>query len=761
MFHTFDTGSARGGSSSGGNNSKAKRRTSTVRACEPCRRRKIRCNGEQPCETCTWYRKAETCHYTEPRQRQVPYQRSIEKISSTLQDYRAILQKLFPNTHPERLLNVPRERLVELITQTSPSSISLSPSISQATESRATPPNPEAGSLEALQTLPEENSDTTESKSNGVPGISDDVNGLSLSVKQASSYQGISSVMAVLRVIIWLDPEAQASFARTPDRSAVASRNHTPPADGVSIGTPASAGLSSVWDEIPLINAYFVYVHTLVPLIEEQSFRETYTSGRRHDSRWLALLNTVLAMGSVAASTSDDVGHRVYFNRAKQHLALESLGSAHLETVQTLALLGGFYLHYIQQPNLANAIMGATFRLATTLGLHREYMDGQNAGSPKHQGLPADMRRRVWWCTFNLDAWASLNLGRPSMGRWGHAIGALPPQLIEDTQAGPILLLKENIKFCVITTRIEDALAVSPLIPPDELLSLDNSLLDWCRNLPPALQVSQTTPQQHNYEMPGMTIAKCVMRWRFHLARIAIHRPVLLWYALRRMPLAGISAEKQQAIEKCRDAASELIADVSASWKGSKTCQMSGWNATWIIYQASMVPMLSLFSDAVDAAVVEKCRHQVEVVMAALAELRGWSQTASRSLEVMGKIYDASKKFTIRSMQSQGEDQSTPSQFYDPVHNTRSYYQDQNFNVAPQQTDLMVDTMWDSLNWSTGFENMAYPFDTSPEWEYGPATGWTDPTGAGSFPFDMTYPSGSAQMMNQNPNGQQPYQQNQ
>jgi hypothetical protein len=352
--------------------------------------------------------------------------RSIEKIATTLQDYRAVLQKLFPTLHPDSLLNVSRERLLELLSQTSPLQ-PLSPTFSQGVDAKPSPPNPEAGSLEALQTMPEEASDTTDTKSNGVPGISDDVNALSLSVKQSSSYLGISSVIAALRVICYLDPEAQSAFIKTPDRSALSSRDHSIPPEA----NDADPGIINPWDEVPIINAYFVYVHAFIPLIEEQTFRETYMSGRRQDSRWLALLNVVLAMGSMAASTSDDKGHRVYYNRAMQYLGFDTIGSAHLETVQTLALLGGFYLHYIQQPNLAIAVMGATLRLATTLGLHREYLDGRTQRSPKSRTPSVEMRRRIWWCIFNLDAWASSNLGRPSMGRWGHAITVKPPQFVD------------------------------------------------------------------------------------------------------------------------------------------------------------------------------------------------------------------------------------------------------------------------------------------------------------------------------------------
>lgn len=328
---------------------------------------------------------------------------------------------------------------------------------------------------------------------------------------------------------------------------------------------------------------------------------------------------------------------------------------------------------------------------------------------------------------------------------------------LKQQQASPILLLQEFIRFNIISTQIEDALAVSPLIPTNELLSLDNAMIEWYRNLPAPLQPSHNTPQQHNYESPGVPIAKSVMRWRYHLMRLSIHRPVLLWYALRRMPFASISAEKQVAIEKCRDSAADLITDITSTWASSKPCQMSGWNATWLLYQASMVPLLSLFSDSIDRSVVERCQQQVEMVMAALVEMRAWSLTAQRSLEVVSKIYEVSKRFTARSMQSQQQDETNSSHFYDPVHPSRSVVSDAaNFSGITMNSDVMMDSMWDSLNWSQGWENMWYPFDTmSPDWEYGPTTGWGEQLGATGFPFEQVLGGTAGQMPGADDNGQQ------
>ena len=319
-----------------------------------------------------------------------------------------------------------RDRLVELISKASPfhPPSPRTPSVDE----KPPPVNPDAGSLEQLQPMPEEGSDAFGQKNQALEGITDDVNMLSLSVKQNSSYLGISSVMAVLRVITWLDPDC---LAKSPERSIVPSRATSSPPDSRAHERDTHKGdasSASAWDEIPLINAYFTYVHPFIPLIEESTFRETYMAAQRIDTRWELLLNSVLAMGSIAASASDDTSHQVYFNRAKQHLNMDILDSAHLEVVQALAILGGFYLHYVQIPNQANALMGATLRIATMLGLHRDYTEGVNPAKLQKAAFSIEMRRRIWWCTFMLDAWVGNTTGRPSMGRMSHAITAKPPQ---------------------------------------------------------------------------------------------------------------------------------------------------------------------------------------------------------------------------------------------------------------------------------------------------------------------------------------------
>lgn len=312
----------------------------------------------------------------------------------------------------------------------------------EALEASKNPENPdEVRSLDQLQPFPEEHSDGQGDDASSIhstaesPGITDEVNALSLSLRPFSTYLGVSSVIAAFRVIASLNPQSLA-FNCGPARPRQASgkarsqRRRGEHLAQVSV-SPVPPGSLSIWSEVPAINNYFEHVHPIVPLLDETRFRETYAEKRRTDSRWLLLLNAVLAMGSVAGTEAHDHTHFGYYSRAKEHLKLDILGFAHIETIQALTILGGLYLHYINKPVLANSLLGVTYRMATTIGLHRDYAGGSQLLNDAKSLEGIELRRRLWWCLLIVDAWNTIFLGRPTLGRMGpgHTTGR-PEQLI-------------------------------------------------------------------------------------------------------------------------------------------------------------------------------------------------------------------------------------------------------------------------------------------------------------------------------------------
>lgn len=344
--------------------------------------------------------------------------RQVEKASKELERHRKIFKILLPDVDTESLLGLSREDLLEIITK-QPSQSHGEPShlASPATSSSGQPDHhftaSEDTNLETLQSIPEDHP-PCRSDSPEMPDVSDDVNALRLSTNPTSSYLGISSIQAALKVIIWLDPTCTAFL---PSPSSV--WNGVSDAQVERQQEVNTAHNQAKLSETEIISAYFIYFHPFTPLVDKEAFWETYLAGDRTDDRWLALLNIVLALGCIAIEPPESLTHRSYFIACKDHLDLSALGSSHLETIQTLGLLGGWYCHYTSQPNLAWSLLGAALRMAVAMGIDRD--------TKTNPHLPTvSLRCRMWWSLLCMDTWASMTLGRPSMGRFPAVVLSLP-----------------------------------------------------------------------------------------------------------------------------------------------------------------------------------------------------------------------------------------------------------------------------------------------------------------------------------------------
>ena len=79
--------------------------------------------------------------------------------------------------------------------------------------------------MEALEQAPPEDPYWDEARKHQlrVQGISDDVNGLSMSVDRLSSYVGISSITAALKVIVRCAPQTRSLIAHNSQETALPS----------------------------------------------------------------------------------------------------------------------------------------------------------------------------------------------------------------------------------------------------------------------------------------------------------------------------------------------------------------------------------------------------------------------------------------------------------------------------------------------------------------------------------------------------------
>lgn len=352
-----------------------------------------------------------------------------EKSGQSSNQYRAALERLFPEKPPEEIVNLPREALLELMNGggSQPSQPHDSPTVAASIHAHGSALPMGQPVLETLHSMPEDGlgQGISISRDESLEQISDDVNALSLSTRQPTSYLGISSTQAALKVITWLltlsDPNI--STIITQHRSDRA----TDPAPAPNISS------EPMFSESEILDAYFVNFHTLAPLLDEKSFKATLSAGTRTDSLWQALLNIVLALGSIAVSGPESHTHRTYFDRSMNLLHLRTLGTPSIETIQTLGLIGGWYCHYISQPNLGYSLIGAAVRMAVSLGLQREPYNSHLALDPTRTAY-WEYRRRIWWSLCCLETWGHETLGRASMNFFAPTITVARPRFLNEVR---------------------------------------------------------------------------------------------------------------------------------------------------------------------------------------------------------------------------------------------------------------------------------------------------------------------------------------
>lgn len=282
-------------------------------------------------------------------------------------------------------------------------------------------------------------------------------------------------------------------------------------------------------------------------------------------------------------------------------------------------------------------------------------------------------------------------------------------------------LFQDAVRYCMVSTRIEDAMALSPLIDDADRKELDNALTDWYRAS--SVQNGEAT------ESVRITPGKNLLRWRYGLSQITLHRPLLLLYAVHKTKFSSLRPEHRTSIEICRKAAEELITDIATTWQAPKACQFSGTHATWILYQATMVPLLSLFSDYTDSRLMSECRRQVEIAMSALMDLCPWSIIGRQSLESVSLLYEASQRYSeqqrTRVDQSLAETQrpGTSDQHGSDSEYFRSvdHFNGEEYNNLHMSghKELIDSNIPDDLDWYTKWDSMDYTLDVQySEWRH-------------------------------------------
>ncbi|KAJ8115651.1 hypothetical protein OPT61_g2760 [Boeremia exigua] len=337
---------------------KRRRVDRVIAACDLCKKRKVKCDGEQPCAYCQRKGRANTCSFTAPKVR------GVRSAGHT------------PSGPTPSHSNEQANALSPLRRKSHDGATAIGTSLSPIT-SRDEHPEDTAVPLEGR--------------------ILRDAQGKVIFVGDCAPLSFLQTVRHLIASAV--DPDAL---------PAQSSRDSI-----IEVARPGSAGHQqslavSLHEVQPLVRGYTVAVSGLVDLFEHDELVKeigswaTGTIGHPHESA-AAVFYLVLAIG---AQESHEAKAEAWFTYARDILLKNLVNSMNVSTVQGFALITIYMLRAFQ-PNGAYLYFSLAARTAYAIGLHRTEVNASFGDTIKV------VRDRIWKSLRVVDQLISNLLGRP------------------------------------------------------------------------------------------------------------------------------------------------------------------------------------------------------------------------------------------------------------------------------------------------------------------------------------------------------------
>jgi hypothetical protein len=154
-----------------------------------------------------------------------------------------------------------------------------------------------------------------------------------------------------------------------------------------------------------------------------------------------------------------------------------------------------------------------------------------------------------------------------------------------------------------------------------------------------------------------------------------------------------------------------LIRDISLT---TGLNQVVGWNAVWLLFQATMVPLICLSAGSAEVdsfTFFDGCKTQVETALVTLDRMRPYGLTAARSYEVVSRLLEAS----LRSppMGPTDDNYAGLSSQNFPVVNASESYQQMTQDMVLDQSANSFEDYWSYCMWQ--YLNLPAPNEMWPE----------------------------------------------
>ncbi|KAB5570709.1 fungal-specific transcription factor domain-containing protein [Coniochaeta sp. 2T2.1] len=422
-----DSGTGDGQSGTGGTSMPVQKRRRVTRACDECRRKKIKCDGKQPCTHCSVY--SYECTYDKPsNRRRNPAPQYIEALETRLQRAEDLLRKFMPDVN----LADP----------------GLDPTVQQEFHNRDKA-RTQAAKLkrEAMQRA------ATEAQDPQLQSMIETIGQLDLSEDGEWDFHGTSSGAVFLRRMKQHFRGLLGNDYRTPFLPRPLNR----PQGMFSIESPRSSS-SSPWDVASMPNLYDLpdkekartlcyyslncatclmrVVH--IPWFYEM-FEKVYElppeGFGNEERRFLGLLYSVLALGCMYNVSADDPSRPVTYKTAMEEginyytsarvLIQDVAECRDLTSLQALLYML-LFLQVTANISGCYSFVGIALRSAIRMGLHRRLPHA------KLTPIEDESRKRAFFVIRQMDTYISAILGFPMMLSHEDIDQALPTEVDDE-----------------------------------------------------------------------------------------------------------------------------------------------------------------------------------------------------------------------------------------------------------------------------------------------------------------------------------------
>ncbi|KAF9886445.1 hypothetical protein FE257_011477 [Aspergillus nanangensis] len=429
-------------------------RRRSARACEPCRQRKIKCDGNKPaCRQCV--EQNVHCSYVDVKR--VRDQKQLSVLAKKVHRYEKLLSDLEHDAEGSMARRVRRA----LKASDQPSSAE-DESYDSADETSS------MGSLEEIDLVEEDLNRNEKSIATGFFGKNSEVSWMQRLEDEAETRSRIDEMdhpkvdIPIATVSYHLD-DLNIPFLESVDPYDL------PPKD--------------VADQY--FAAYMESVHPSFMVIRHETYaaqyRQFFSQPSRPPRRWLAILNMIFAIGCrycqfmQQGEDPDTTNDLIYLNRARK-LSLSGnvlFEHADLQQIQ-VEFLAAFYLVSSGQVNRAFKLSSIAFRSALSLGINLRFEDNRVHYAAK------EARSRLWWSIYLLEHLLTALTGRVSCVGEGLSATPLPIPFDEEAlghpEAAPLFqdqaLRLQRLKMTLLQTEEESRAAAAWLAtcPPSASL---------------------------------------------------------------------------------------------------------------------------------------------------------------------------------------------------------------------------------------------------------------------------------------------------